>query len=216
MKTDAQLKHDVTAELGWDPVIKPSTIGVAVKDGVVTVSGHLDTYAQKRAVEKALKRVQGVKALALELDVKLAANHKRNDTDIAEAAEHALKWQALLPANDLRVTVANGFVTVEGQLDWEYQRRSVDHVLRNLKGVTWLNNLITIKERPAPANLQERIRDALTRQAVREANKIEVEVKDGTVTLRGHVHSWQERDATQGAVWSAPGVQLIANELKIA
>lgn len=216
MKTDAQLKHDVTAELSWDPVIKPSTIGVAVKDGVVTVSGHLDTYAQKRAVEKALKRVQGVKALALELDVKLAANHKRNDTDIAEAAEHALKWQALLPANDLRVTVANGFVTVEGQLDWEYQRRSVDHVLRNLKGVTWLNNLITIKERPAPANLQERIRDALTRQAVREANKIEVEVKDGTVTLRGHVHSWQERDATQGAVWSAPGVQLIANELKIA
>ncbi|MDE2300016.1 MAG: BON domain-containing protein, partial [Burkholderiales bacterium] len=169
MKSDAQLKTDVAAELEWDPSINATNVGVAVKDGVVTLTGHLDTYAEKYAIERALQRVQGVKAIALELDVKLASSHVRSDSEIAAAAESAFKWHALIPAERIRVKVEKGWVTLTGEVDWEYQRREAEKAVRPLTGVVAVTNSITLKRNVAPANITHRIRDALTRQAEREA-----------------------------------------------
>ena len=216
MKSDADLKKDVVDELAWDPAVKASAVGVAVRDGVVTLSGHLDTYAEKAAVERVLKRVAGVKAIALELDVRLAPGHVRSDTDIARAAEQALGWNSMVPANKVRVIVDRGWVTLQGQLEWDYQRQSAEKAVRALVGVVGLSNEIAIAPRAAPADVTRRIREALTRQAQREVKHLDVRVNGGTVTLQGQVHSWHERNAAQGAAWSAPGVVQVINELTIA
>nr|WP_297355807.1 BON domain-containing protein [uncultured Caldimonas sp.] len=213
MKTDAELKTDVQAELTWDPAIKSTDIGVIVKDGVVTLTGHLETFAEKYAAERAVRRVKGVRAIAMEIDVKLAAAHKRSDSEIATAAEGALKWHALVPAEKVQVTVERGWVTLRGELEWDYQRRSVEKAIRPLLGVTGISNFITLEPQPVPGNLHKRIEDALTRQAVREARRIEVVVDGSRVTLRGRVHSWAERDAAQGVAWASPGVATVVNEL---
>ena len=213
MKTDAELKTDVQAELTWDPAIKSTDIGVIVKEGVVTLTGHLETFAEKYAAERAVRRVKGVRAIAMEIDVKLAAAHKRSDSEIATAAEGALKWHALVPAEKVQVTVERGWVTLRGELEWDYQRRSVEKAIRPLLGVTGISNFITLKPQPVPGNLHKRIEGALTRQAVREARRIEVVVDGARVTLRGRVHSWAERDAAQGVAWSSPGVATVVNEL---
>lgn len=213
MKTDAALQREVEAELAWDPAVRSTAIGVAVRNGVVTLSGHLDTYAEKWAAEDALRRVSGVKAIALELDVKIARDHQRSDTDIANAAEQSLKWHAQVPAEALRITVDKGWVLLEGEVDWDYQRRSVEQAVRNLKGVVGMSNKITIKQQAAPADVARRIQDALTRQVERETRRMDIQVQDGTVTLRGTVHSWHERDAAVAAAWAAPGVSRVVNEL---
>ena len=135
MKSDAQLKKDVMAELEWDPAINASQVGVAVKNGVITLTGHLDTYAEKNAVERAVARVGGVQAIAVEMDVKLEPNHRRNDADIAAAAESAFKWHALIPAERIRVKVEKGWVTLSGEVDWEYQRHNAEKAIHNLLGV---------------------------------------------------------------------------------
>jgi osmotically-inducible protein OsmY len=215
MKTDSDLKRDVEAELAWDPAVKSSAIGVAAKDGIVTLSGHLDTYPEKWAAERALQRVAGVRAVALELDVRLAPSHQRSDTDIACAAENALLWHSVVPPDAVRVTVDQGWLTLQGELDWDYQRKSVEHAVRNLVGVVGISDEIKLKQKAVPANVKQLIQDALTRQAVRAAKHIEMDVRDGEVTLRGTVHSRQERDAARGAAWAAPGVRMVVNELKV-
>ena len=215
MKTDADLKRDVTAELAWDPAVKSTAIGVAVKDGVVTLSGHLETFAEKHAAERALGRVAGVRAIALELDVKLSFDHKRSDTDIAVSAEQALKWSTLVPVEAIRLTVDHGSVTLQGEVEWDYQRRSAEKVIRPLMGVVGISNEITLRVRPRATDLARRIQEALTRQALREAKHIQVAVDGTTVTLSGTVHSWHERDAVQGVVWAAPGVNTIINDLRV-
>lgn len=215
MKTDADLRRDVEAELAWDPAVRSSEIGVAVKNGVVTLSGHPQTYSEKWAVEKALRRVQGVKAIALELDVRLSPDHQRSDTDIAQAAEQALKWHTLVPADAVRITVDKGWITLEGDLDWDFQRKSVEQAVRNLKGVVGVSDEITLRFRPAPGDIARRIAEALKRQTEREVKRLEIQMHDGTVTLRGTVHSWHERDAAQGAAWAVPGVRCVVNELQI-
>jgi osmotically-inducible protein OsmY len=215
MKTDADLKRDVMAELAWDPAVKSTAIGVAVKDGVVTLTGHLDTFAEKHAATRALRRVAGVKAIALEVDVKLAPDHRRSDTDIAASAQQALRWNTLVPVDAIRLTVDHGWITLQGELEWDYQRRSVEKALRPLMGVVGISNEIALRTRPRADRLAQQIEDALTRQALREAKRIKVEVDGSTVTLRGAVHSWQERDAAQGVAWSAPGVGNVVNELNV-
>lgn len=216
MKTDAALKRDVEAELAWDPAVQSTAIGVAVKDGVVTLSGHLLTYSEKWAVEKALRRVSGVKAIALELDVRLSPDHQRGDTDIAQAAELALKWHTLVPTDAIRLTVDKGWLTLQGQVDWDYQRKSIEKAVSHLKGVVGVSNEIQLKHLPTPTGLEQRIEQALTRQAQREARRITISVSEsGTVTLRGTVNSWHERDAAQGVAWATPGVRLVVNELQI-
>ena len=198
MKTDADLKRDVTAELAWDPAVKSTAIGVAVKDGVVTLSGHLETFAEKHAAERALGRVAGVRAIALELDVKLSFDHKRSDTDIAVSAEQALKWSTLVPVEAIRLTVDHGSVTLQGEVEWDYQRRSAEKAIRPLMGVVGISNEITLRVRPRATDLSRKIQEALTRQALREAKHIQVDVDGTTVKLSGTVHSWQERAAAQG------------------
>jgi len=215
MKTDSELKTDVVAEFAWDPAVSPTAIGVAVKDGVVTLTGHLDTYAEKEAVARAVRRVEGVQAVALELDVRLSPQHQRSDTDIATSAELALKWHASVPAEAVRLTVDHGWVTLQGEVDWEFQRRSIENTIRPLKGVVGISNEIKLRERPQAADISRQIEDALKRQATREAHRIHVAIDGSTVKLTGAVHSWHEREAAQGVAWSAPGVRSVVNELRV-
>ncbi len=215
MKTDAQLKKDVTAELEWDPAINASHVGIAAADGVVTLSGHLATFAEKYAIERAVQRVQGVKAIAVELDVKLEPGHKRSDSEVATAVETALQWHALVPAERIQAKVEKGWVTLKGEVDWEYQRRNAEKAVRNLTGVVGISNALTLKPAVTPAKVADRIRDAMARHAEREAKHIEVMVSGAAVTLRGTVDSWAERNAAFGAAWSAPGVLSVVNEIKV-
>jgi osmotically-inducible protein OsmY len=215
MKSDDDLKKDVVAELAWDPAVNAAAIGVSVSKGIVTVSGHLDTYSEKLAVERALRRVEGVKAIAIEIDIKLSAEHKRSDTEIAAAAESALKWQSMGLADRLRITVEHGRVRLEGEVEWQFQRTNAEKVIRPLIGVVDISNEVTLKAKPIPDDLNRRIEDALRRQALREAHRVEVSIDGSTVRLRGKVHSLQEREAVQGAVWSAPGVRTVINDIHV-
>jgi osmotically-inducible protein OsmY len=216
VKTDAVLKSEVIAELSWDPAVKSTAIGVAVKDGVVTLTGHLETFAEKHAATRAVQRVSGVKATALELDVKLSPDHKRSDTDIATSAEQALKWNTVVPFDAIRLTVDRGWVTLQGEVEWDYQRRNVEKAIRPLMGVVGISNEITLRARAKAADLSRSIEEALTRQAIREAKQIQITVDGTTVKLTGNVHSWHERQAAQGVAWSAPGVRTVINELHVA
>ena len=215
MKTDAQLRKDVEAELEWDRSVNATHVGVAVNDGVVTLSGHLETYAEKAAVERAVQRVGGIRGLAVELDVKLAPGHVRSDSEIAQAAQSALSWHALLPVERIKVKVERGWVTLSGEVDWDHQRRNAEKTVRTLTGVVGMTNGITLKPHAMPTNIGNRIREALSRQAEREAKGIEVTVDGDTVTLKGTVHSWAERRAAVGAAFSAPGVTRVVNDLRI-
>ena len=184
MKTDGDLKRDVLTELSWDPLVPETRVGVAVSEGVVTLTGHLDTYAEKVAAKRAVERVGGVKAIAMELDVVPLGIHQRSDTEIASAVEHALAWNTSVPADRVQVTVEKGWVTLEGELDWNFQRRAVERMIRPLKGVVGVSDNIRLKALPMPTNLSNRIQDALTRQAMREAKRIEITVDGSVVTLR--------------------------------
>jgi osmotically-inducible protein OsmY len=215
MKTDAQLKDDVTAELEWDPSINASQVGVTVKSGIVTLTGHLDTYAQKYAIEKAVGRVSCVKAIAMELDVRLEPGHKRSDTEIATAIESALESHSSLPEAQIQVKVEKGWVSLKGLVNWEYQRHAAEKAVRSLTGVVGVSNGITLIPTVTPANVVTRIREAFIRHAECEANHIDVVVSGSTITLRGEVDSIAERAAAFHAAWSAPGISIIANEIKV-
>lgn len=215
-KTDSVLKHDVSNELAWDPAIDDSRIGVAVKNGVVTLSGHLDTYAEKEAATRAAERVAGVRAVAVEIDVKLSAQHRRSDTDIAQSAETALKWSTSVPPEAICLEVENGRVTLQGEVEWDFQRRSAEKAIRSLIGVVEVRNEIKLRAKPQVADLAQKIEDALKRQAIREAQHIQISVDGSTVKLTGSVHSWHERQAAHGVAWSAPGVHAVVDELRVA
>ncbi len=215
MKTDSELKQDVLSELLWDPLVPETKVGVSVNEGVVTLTGHLDAYAEKVATKRAVERVNGVKAVAVELDVIAQGPHQRSDTEIALAAQHALDWNTSVPQDRVKIAVEKGWVTLTGELDWNFQRRAVERIIRPLKGVIGITDDIQLKMQPVTGNLKERIQDALTRQAMREARRIDVSVDGGVATLQGHVHSWAERTAAEGATWSAPGVTRVVNQITI-
>ncbi|MGO4606187.1 BON domain-containing protein [Variovorax sp. 2RAF20] len=215
MKTDTQLRNDIQAELNWAPDVKTSDIGVIVKDGVVTLTGHLASYAEKYAVERAVQRVHGVKALAIELSVKLPFDNQRTDADIAMAAERALEWNVLVPDDKIRPMVEKGWLTLNGEVEWDYQRSAAESAVCNLMGVTGVSNLVKVKPKVSPADIEKKIHDALSRQADREARQLAITVSGSQVTLRGTVHSWTERDAVQGAAWATPGVTVVVNDLLV-
>ena len=217
MKSDAMLRSDIVAELNFDPAITtPATeIGVIVKDGVVTLSGHPASHAEKHAIERAVQRVHGVRALVIELTVRLPAGGERTDADIALAAERALEWNVLVPDNAIHPMVENGWITLNGQVEWEFQRNAAVVAVRDLLGVRGLTNLVEVKAGFTPTDVEKSIRQALHRQADRDAQHIEVLVNGGQVTLRGKVRSWAERKAAQGAAWAAPGVANVVNNLLV-
>lgn len=200
MKTDSQLQHDVLAELKWEPSINAAEIGVEVKNGVVTLAGHVDRYADKWNAERAAQRVAGVQALAFEIDVKLADTGKRNDTDIATSAHAALEWTSFLPKDAVKVKVANAWVTLTGEVDWEYQREAAADSVRFISGVLGVSDEIIITSKASADVVKADIEAALKRRAIADAKKITVQVSGGDVTLTGAVHSWSERDlATHSA-----------------
>ena len=216
MKTDTQVQQDVIAELNWEPSVNAAQIGVEVKDGIVTLAGHVSSYAEKWDAERAAQRVSGVKALAIEMDVKLAGSSKRNDSDIARSAENVLQWTTYLPKDRVKVMVEGGCITLSGEVDWEYQRQSAAGAVRYLMGVTGVSNQIAIKSRVSSGAVKSDIEAALKRRATADARKILVEVQGADVTLTGTVHSWSERDLARNSAWGTPGVRNVVDKITVA
>jgi osmotically-inducible protein OsmY len=216
MKTDAQLQHDVIAELNWEPSVNAAQIGVEVKDGIVTLAGHVSSYAEKYAAERAAQRVSGVKALAVEMNVNLPGSSKRIDADIARSAENVLEWMTYLPKDCVKVKVESGWISLSGEVDWEYQRRGAVDAVRNLMGVTGVSNQIVIKPKVSLSAVKSDIEAALKRRALLDAQEISVKVQGADVTLTGTVHSWSERDLARNSAWATPGVRNVVDNLTVA
>ncbi|HEX6834055.1 MAG TPA: BON domain-containing protein [Rudaea sp.] len=213
MKTDRELKTDVVRELEFDPSVPANQIGVEVKDGVVTVSGHVETYAAKWAAQKAAQRVRGVKGVAVELDVIVPGSHWRTDSDIAKAVRDMLDWNASIPKDAVQVMVDHGYVTLSGKVPWAFARSAAESTVRGLVGVTGVSNIIEVETQARPRDVKRQISAALHRRAQLDATAIDVAVDQSTVTLNGVVDSWAEREAAEQAAWNAPGVSRVIDNL---
>jgi hyperosmotically inducible protein len=215
MKSDMELKRQVEDELTWDPAVNDTDIGVEVRDRVVTLSGHLTSYAEKVAAEKAAQRVAGVKAVVVELDVRLLHSDVRTDEEVANAVRAIMHWTVGLSEEAVKVQVEKGWVTLSGEVDWAYQSHVATRTISQMRGVTGVSNLIQIGGDAAAQDIGEQIGKALQRHAEREAKHIGVKVHEGTVTLTGMVDSMAERSAARGAAWSAPGVRAVVDNLTV-
>jgi osmotically-inducible protein OsmY len=214
-KSDTQLLADVGEGLKFDPSVDSSKIQIGVHDGIVTLSGTVPSYWQKVQAEKVVRRVSGVRGIANDLTVDILGTFKRDDTDIARAAANALEWHSDLPKT-IQVTVNNGWVTLTGTVDWNFQKEEAERVVKSLSGVKAVINNIQIKEQPKPADIREKIKKELERIVDQEAERITVDTTNGRVVLKGTVHSWTEREAARKAAYSAPGVREVENLLVVA
>ncbi len=214
-KSDNQLKQDIEEELRWDPKVNAAQIGVTVGKGAVSLLGAVDTYAEKWAAEDATKRVFGVRTVAQDLTVKILADHKRTDSDIASAVQNALTWDVFTPTS-VTAKVQNGAVTLEGQVKWNFERDAAEKAVRYLTGVVSVYNSITLKPETSAAQVKEKIQSALRRQAATDTNSIHIETSGGKVTLTGHASSWQSIEDAANAAWAAPGVTQVVDQVKMA
>ncbi len=216
MKTDMQLQRDVLDQLEYEPSIQESEIGTAVKDGVVTLSGSVSSYAQKYSAIRVAEHVSGVRAVVDQLTVTLPAHHVLSDTEIAHSVVNALGWDVRVPDRHIKTTVRDGWITLEGDVEWQYQRSAAERAVRNLQGVKGVSNLIAVKPNLASAaDVGEKIRSTLRRTADLDASRIRVETRDGTVTLTGAVRSFAERQDAERAAWSAPGVTQVDDRITV-
>ena len=205
--TDLSIQEDVLEELKWDSRVRANEIGVAVKDGIVTLTGWVDSYLKKMAAEQAAHRVQGVKAVANDIEVRLPSSSERTDADLAAAVLNALRWDAFIPAGKLDVTVSKGWVTLKGEVEFEFERRDAERAVERLSGVKGVSNLITIKPRLSPTDLKQKIEKALVRNAETDASHITVEVQGSKVILRGTVHAYAEKKAAEDSCLVRAGCQ---------
>lgn len=213
---DAALRQDIIDELDFEPSINAANVGVAVSDGVVTLSGHVATYAEKVRIEEVVWHVRGVKAIAEEVEVRPAGTHKTSDDEIARRAVNQIRWSTVVPDDAIHVKVHNGWVTLSGEVDWQYQKTAAYEAVRGLAGVRGVSNLVEITPAASVGDIRKRIEAALQRNAAVEADGIEVTVdKDGLVTLKGRVKAWPERKIVERAAWAVPGVKSIDDRLTL-
>jgi len=202
-------------ELKWDPILNASEIGVSVKKGIVTLSGYVNSYSKKIAAESAAKRVKGVSAIAEDIEVRLGLDDERNDTEIAEAALDALKWNSNVPNDRIKIKVENGWVMLEGEADWQYQKDAAANAVRDITGVKGISNLIMLSPKADVSVIEKNIRRALQRSADIEANNIDIRTVGNKVIIKGKARSWAERSEIERAAWSSPGVTEIEDDLLI-
>jgi osmotically-inducible protein OsmY len=216
MKTDTELQQDVMDELKWEPTLKAAEIGVAVKDGIVTLSGYVDSYVKKLVAERAAARVFGVRAVAESIQVRLPGSLKRSDEDIAAMVANVLDWNVLVPYDRVKVHVQDGVVTLSGEVDWGYQKYAAEEAVHHLMGVVWLNNQIRVKPTVKPQDIKDKIVSAFQRNVLLDSRRIKIETSGGKVILSGSVRSWGERAEAQWAAWAAPGVFEVENNIIIS
>jgi osmotically-inducible protein OsmY len=215
MKTDLEIQKDVLDELKWEPFLSASEIGVTVKNGIVTLSGSVDSYLKKTGAEKAAKRVSGVKAVAEDITVRYPGSLIKTDSEIAESIVNSLKWHSALNEEKIKIRVEDGIVTLDGEVNWEFQRNSAVTQIQNTIGVKRIINNITIKSSIVPKELKLKVSNAFHRSATLDAEKIDVEVQGSKVILKGKVRSWAEKNDAENAVWSANGIERVDNRLEI-
>lgn len=215
-RTDSQLQRDVMEELEWEPAVDHADIGVAVTDGVVTLSGYVKSYPEKLAAEKATRRVAGVRAIAEEIKVRFASQPKTADHEIAKRILDVISWTVSIPDDKVKVKVEHGWVTLSGTVDWHFQSREAQRAASRVSGVVGVSNLIEVKQLPAPSDIKERIVSAFKRQADLDAASVTVTTDGGTVKLGGKVRAWNERGIAERAAWSAPGVTRVEDDISVA
>ena len=215
MKTDLEIQKDIMDEISWEFLLNPNEIGVAVKNGIATLTGTVDSYSKKMLAEKAAKKVIGVKAVAEEIEVRLADHGKKTDTDIALAVVNELKWNSFIPDEKIKVKVEKGWVTLEGELEWNFQRRATKRAVENLEGVVGIINNIVIVPKIKPSEVKNKISAAFHRSATIDAETIEIEAIGSRVVLSGSVRSFAEKRDAEKAAWLAPGVSQVENNIEI-
>ena len=216
MKSDSEIERDVRDELEWDPDLDATDIAISVKNGVVTLAGFVKSYTDKYEAETAAKRVAGVRAVANDLEVRMPSVDERPDPDIARDAVAAIKSQLPISSENIKVVVKNGWVTLEGRVEWQYQRSTAENAVRRIKGVKGVSNLIQLKPRAEPSEIKRKIEEAFRRNAEVDANRITVEANGSEVTLKGMVRSWVEREEAERAAWSAPGVTKVEDRIVVS
>jgi osmotically-inducible protein OsmY len=215
-RTDEAIQKDVLDELRWNAYVRPNEIGVSVKDGIVTLTGWVDSYMKKIAAEEAAHRVPGVKAVANDIEVRLLSSDERTDADLAAAVLNALKWDAAIPTGKIEVTVSKGWVTLKGEVEFAFQKRDAERAVHRLTGVKGVTNLITVTSHVSPSELKQQIEKALVRNAQTDASHITVEMQGSKAILRGTVQSYAEKKAAEDTAWSAPGVTDVDNRITIS